>query len=77
MLWLLLKHEYVYSSKRSEDWLDQLLIMFSQPGLALLTLFLSRIEVIKQTIATSSDVIDSPSLEESQQWYAGSSGLDF
>ena len=49
----------------------------SQPGLALLTLFLSRVEVIKQTIATSSDVVDAPSLEESQQWYAGSPGLDF
>lgn len=52
-------------------------MMFSQPGLALLTLFLSRVEVIKQTIATSSDVVDAPSLEESQQWYVGSYDLDF
>lgn len=34
-----------------------------------MTLFLSRVEVIKQTIATSPDVVDTPSLEESQQWY--------
>lgn len=38
-----------------------------QPGLALLTLFLSRVEVIKQTIATS-DLTDAPTIEESQQW---------
>ncbi|KAF9525973.1 topoisomerase II-associated protein PAT1 [Crepidotus variabilis] len=40
----------------------------TRPGLALLTLFLSRVEVIKQTIATTPDVSDSPTLEESQQW---------
>jgi len=40
----------------------------TRPGLALLTLFLSRVEVIKQTIATSPDVVDTPSLEESRQW---------
>ncbi|KAF8957454.1 topoisomerase II-associated protein PAT1-domain-containing protein [Flammula alnicola] len=38
-----------------------------QPGLALLTLFLSRVEVIKQTIATS-DLSEAPTIEESQQW---------
>lgn len=36
-----------------------------QPGLALLTLFLSRVEVIKQT----ADLADAPTPEESQQWY--------
>jgi DNA topoisomerase 2-associated protein PAT1 len=39
-----------------------------QPGLALLTLFLSRVEVIKQTIATTPDVAETPTIEESQQW---------
>jgi len=39
-----------------------------QPGLALLTLFLSRVEVIKQTIATTPDIADTPTIEESQQW---------
>ncbi|KAH9479583.1 DNA topoisomerase 2-associated protein pat1 [Psilocybe cubensis] len=42
----------------------------TRPGLALLTLFLSRVEVIKQTIATSdlADVAEAPTIEESQQW---------
>jgi hypothetical protein len=39
-----------------------------QPGLALLTLFLSRVEVIKQGAQTASDMADLPSYEESQQW---------
>jgi DNA topoisomerase 2-associated protein PAT1 len=44
------------------------LITVWQPGLALLTLFLSRVEVIKQTIATTPDIAETPTIEESQQW---------
>ncbi|KAF8631878.1 hypothetical protein AX15_002145 [Amanita polypyramis BW_CC] len=40
-----------------------------QPGLALLTLFLSRVEVIKQNMAVTSEVAELPSPEEAQQWY--------
>ncbi|CAA7267400.1 unnamed protein product [Cyclocybe aegerita] len=40
----------------------------TRPGLALLTLFLSRVEVIKQTIASSPDMAEAPTIEESQQW---------
>lgn len=36
-----------------------------QPGLALLTLFLSRVEVIKQNINEASDI---PSADTAQQW---------
>ena len=77
MSWLLLKHKYIHSSNHGKGWIrvsellnNVFLFFFFQPGLALLTLFLSRVEVIKQTIATSSDVVDTPSLEESQWWYA-------
>lgn len=40
----------------------------TRPGLALLTLFLSRVEVIKQMAATAPDMSEIPSTEESQQW---------
>ncbi|KAF9453519.1 hypothetical protein P691DRAFT_658313 [Macrolepiota fuliginosa MF-IS2] len=41
----------------------------TKPGLALLTLFLSRVEVIKQSIASGTqDVADIPTPEEAQQW---------
>jgi len=41
----------------------------TKPGLALLTLFLSRVEVIKQSIASGSqDAADVPTPEEAQQW---------
>ncbi|PFH46874.1 hypothetical protein AMATHDRAFT_153566 [Amanita thiersii Skay4041] len=40
----------------------------TRPGLALLTLFLSRVEVIKQNIGTATDVPELPSPEEAQQW---------
>jgi len=41
-----------------------------QPGLALLTLFLSRVEVIKQSIASGTqDIAEVPSSKEAQQWY--------
>ena len=43
-------------------------VPFPQPGLALLTLFLSRVEVIKQTIASATDISSLPSAEEAQQW---------
>src|SRR5262245_59059896 len=41
---------------------------YFQPGLALLTLFLSRVEVIKQGAQTATDLAELPSYEESQQW---------
>ncbi|KAF9005908.1 topoisomerase II-associated protein PAT1 [Cyathus striatus] len=40
----------------------------TRPGLALLTLFLSRVEVIKQTMTTGTDVAEMPTVEEAQQW---------
>ncbi|KAF8909417.1 topoisomerase II-associated protein PAT1 [Gymnopilus junonius] len=46
---------------------DIVAVARTRPGLALLTLFLSRVEVIKQTI-TASELTDTPTLEESQQW---------
>ncbi|KDR65731.1 hypothetical protein GALMADRAFT_81573 [Galerina marginata CBS 339.88] len=46
---------------------DVVTVAQTRPGLALLTLFLSRVEVIKQTIATS-DLAEAPTVEESQQW---------
>ena len=45
----------------------------SQPGLALLTLFLSRVEVIKQNMNSVAEVPDFPSPEEAQQWYVSQS----
>ncbi|KXN86630.1 DNA topoisomerase 2-associated protein pat1 [Leucoagaricus sp. SymC.cos] len=41
----------------------------TKPGLALLTLFLSRVEVIKQSIASGTqDIAEVPTTEEAQQW---------
>ncbi|KZT10098.1 uncharacterized protein LAESUDRAFT_722251 [Laetiporus sulphureus 93-53] len=40
----------------------------TKPGLALLTLFLSRVEVIKQNMATATDLAELPSLEETEYW---------
>ncbi|KAF8636407.1 hypothetical protein AX17_003589 [Amanita inopinata Kibby_2008] len=40
----------------------------TRPGLALLTLFLSRVEVIKQNMSTATDISELPSAEEAQQW---------
>jgi len=40
----------------------------TRPGLALLTLFLSRVEVIKQSMASATDVSELPSQEEAEQW---------
>ncbi|KAF5361759.1 hypothetical protein D9756_002510 [Leucocoprinus leucothites] len=41
----------------------------TKPGLALLTLFLSRVEVIKQSIASGTqDIAEIPTTEEAQQW---------
>lgn len=39
-----------------------------QPGLALLTLFLSRVEVIKQNINNASEASDIPSADAALQW---------
>lgn len=41
-----------------------------QPGLAFLTLFLSRVEVIKQSMSSATDVSELPSQDETEQWYA-------
>ena len=40
-----------------------------QPGIALLTLFLSRVEVLRHNIATGSEVEELPTPEEMQRWY--------
>jgi len=40
----------------------------TRPGLALLTLFLSRVELIKMDMTTTPKDSDSPSAEEAQQW---------
>ncbi len=41
----------------------------SQPGVALLTMLVSRVETIRQELASSMDPEDMPTAEESQQWY--------
>ncbi|VDB87996.1 unnamed protein product [Peniophora sp. CBMAI 1063] len=40
----------------------------TRPGLAFLTLFLSRVEVIKQSMSSATDVSELPSQEETEQW---------
>jgi len=40
----------------------------TRPGLAILTLFLSRVEVIKQSISTAADLSELPTQEETEQW---------
>lgn len=40
-----------------------------QPGLALLTLFVSRVEIIKQSMSSATEVSELPSPEETEQWY--------
>ncbi|KAI0320872.1 topoisomerase II-associated protein PAT1 [Amylostereum chailletii] len=40
----------------------------SRPGLAFLTLFLSRVEVIKQSMSIATDISELPSQEETEQW---------
>ncbi|THH08076.1 hypothetical protein EW146_g9107 [Bondarzewia mesenterica] len=47
---------------------DILAISQTRPGIAFLTMFLSRVEVIKQSIATQSDPSALPTQEEVQQW---------
>ncbi|KAI0057451.1 hypothetical protein BV25DRAFT_1812427 [Artomyces pyxidatus] len=39
-----------------------------RPGLALLTLFLSRVELIKQSMSSATDLSELPSQEETEQW---------
>ncbi|TFK71608.1 hypothetical protein BDN72DRAFT_817099 [Pluteus cervinus] len=40
----------------------------TKPGLALLTLFLSRVEVIKQSMANATEIAELPTQEEAEQW---------
>jgi DNA topoisomerase 2-associated protein PAT1 len=40
----------------------------TRPGLAILTLFLSRVEVIKQSMSTAADLSELPTQEETEQW---------
>ncbi|KAH9945729.1 topoisomerase II-associated protein [Amylocystis lapponica] len=40
----------------------------TKPGIALLTLFLSRVEVIKQNMASATEISELPSPEETEQW---------
>ncbi|CCM02449.1 uncharacterized protein FIBRA_04548 [Fibroporia radiculosa] len=47
---------------------DIVAIARTRPGLALLTLFLSRVEVIKQNIAAATESSEAPALEEHDQW---------
>jgi len=47
---------------------DIVAITQTRPGLALLTLFLSRVEVIKQNIGNTSETSEIPSAEDAQQW---------
>ncbi|KAI0954891.1 hypothetical protein AcW1_006649 [Taiwanofungus camphoratus] len=41
----------------------------TRPGLALLTLFVSRVEIIKQSMSSATEVSELPSPEETEQWY--------
>ena len=45
------------------------LLIVSQPGLAFLTLFLSRVEVIKQSSSSGTEPSDVPTAEDFEQWY--------
>jgi len=47
---------------------DIVAVTQTRPGLALLTLFLSRVEVIKQTIASATEISGLPTPEEAEQW---------
>ncbi|KDQ61548.1 hypothetical protein JAAARDRAFT_31002 [Jaapia argillacea MUCL 33604] len=47
---------------------DIVVVSRTRPGLALLTLFLSRVEVIKQNMVTSTDSDEDPTPEEEEQW---------
>lgn len=39
-----------------------------QAGIALLTLFLSRVEVMKQALASGAELSETPTTAEAQQW---------
>ena len=43
--------------------------MALQAGIALLTLFLSRVEVMKQSLSGGVELNHVPTTEEAQQWY--------
>ncbi|KAI0031285.1 topoisomerase II-associated protein PAT1 [Vararia minispora EC-137] len=47
---------------------DVVQISQTRPGLAFLTLFLSRVEVIKQSISSATDLSELPTQEETEQW---------
>jgi len=47
---------------------DIVSITQTRPGLAILTLFLSRVEVIKQSMSTAADLSELPTQEETEQW---------
>ncbi|RDX54229.1 hypothetical protein OH76DRAFT_1398553 [Lentinus brumalis] len=44
-------------------------IAMTRPGIALLTLFLSRVEVLRHNVATGSEVEELPTAEEMQRWH--------
>ncbi|KAI0046018.1 hypothetical protein FA95DRAFT_1680073 [Auriscalpium vulgare] len=47
---------------------DIVAITQTRPGLAVLTLFLSRVELIKQSMSSATDLSELPSQEETEQW---------
>ncbi|TFY78939.1 hypothetical protein EWM64_g5071 [Hericium alpestre] len=47
---------------------DIIAVSQTRPGLAILTLFLSRVEVIKQSMTTAIDIYELPTEEETEQW---------
>jgi len=47
---------------------DIISITQTRPGLAILTLFLSRVELIKQSMSTAADLSELPTQEETEQW---------
>ncbi|KAI6016762.1 topoisomerase II-associated protein PAT1 [Pisolithus marmoratus] len=47
---------------------DIIQVAQTRPGIAMLTLFLSRVEIIKQGMSTATEATDLPTPEEAQQW---------
>lgn len=47
---------------------DIIQVAQTRPGIAMLTLFLSRVEIIKQGMSTAVEMTDLPTPEEAQQW---------
>ncbi|KAI5984315.1 topoisomerase II-associated protein PAT1 [Pisolithus albus] len=50
------------------DQSDIIQVAQTRPGIAMLTLFLSRVEIIKQGTSTAVEMTDLPTPEEAQQW---------